>query len=250
MSLLLRELILPPGGILLLVALAFALRARAPRISIRLAVVAVSALYLLSIPPVAHGLAQLTYSEPVLTEQALSDFRPQAIVALGGGRDLTSPEYGGLATPSRHSLQRIRYAAYLAKRTGLPVLAAGGYGALPQQSEAWAIRNNLQEYGLTPRWVETQSRTTSENAVNSRGLLSSSKVERILLVTSSYHARRARLSFEKAGFQVLPAPTGYDLPRLDRPGYFNLVPTSEAFALSSDSLRALLGEVWYRVLGR
>ncbi len=245
-----RELILPPGGILVLVMLAFALRARAPRVSVRLAAIAVLTLYLLSIPPVAYGLAYLTYSEPVLTEQALSDFRPQAIVVLGAGRDITSPEYGGLATPNRPSLQRVRYTAYLAKKTGLPVLAAGGFGTLPEQSEAWAMRNNLQEYGLTPLWVETQSRTTSENALQSRGILRSSKTERILLVTSSHHARRARLSFEKAGFQVLPAPTGFELPRLERPAYFNLVPMSDAFALSSDSLRSLLGEVWYSLLGQ
>ena len=249
-SLVLRELILPPGGLLVLMIAAFALRNKAPRVAARFAIGAVLALYLLSIFPVAHGLAQLTYTEPVLSEQALHDFRPQALVVLGGGRDLTSPEYQGMATPSQSSLQRARYAARLAKRTGLPVLVAGGFGRFPDQSEAGALANNLSEYGVKPRWYETRSRTTNENAMFSRDILARERIERIVLVTSSSHARRARLSFEKVGFQVLSAPTAYEFPSLDMPGYLNVVPKDDAFILSAGSLRALLGQLWYAVLGR
>lgn len=250
MSQVLRELILPPGGILALMAVAALLNRKAPRVSLRLAIFSVAAFYLLSLPPVAFGLAQMTYTEPALSPTALESFQPQAIVVLGGGRDLTSPEYDGLPTPERSTLQRVRYAAYLAKKTGLPLLAAGGFGPLEGQSEAWAMRINFGEYGLTPKWTETESQTTSENASGSWALLQPEKVERILLVTSSYHAHRARSSFEAVGFKVLPAPTAFELPRPEGPWLLNLVPQSSAFSLSSDSLRALLGEVWYRILGR
>lgn len=250
MSQLLRELILPPGGILALMAVAALLYRKAPRVSLRLAIFSVAAFYLLSLPPVAFGLAQMTYTEPALSPTALESFQPQAIVVLGGGRDLTSPEYDGLPTPGRSTLQRVRYAAYLAKKTGLPLLAAGGFGPLEGQSEAWAMRINFQEYGLTPRWMDTESQTTKENAANSWQLLQADKIERILLVTSSYHAGRARACFEEVGFQVLAAPAAFDYPRLDLPLFLNLVPQSYAFSLSSDSLRAMLGEIWYRILRR
>lgn len=250
MSQLLRELILPPGGILVLVGFAGLVYRKSPRLSVRIWILAASLLYLLSVPPVAFSLAQLTYTEPALSQSALAAFKPQAIVVLGGGRDLTSPEYEGLPTPGRSTLQRVRYAAHLAKKTGLPVLVTGGFGPLKGQSEAWAMRINFGEYGLTPKWTETESQTTSENASGSWALLQPEKVERILLVTSSYHAHRARSSFEAVGFKVLPAPTAFELPRPEGPWLLNLVPQSSAFSLSSDSLRALLGEVWYRILGR
>lgn len=248
-SQIIREFILPPGGLLSLILAAYFLRAKAPQVSKRLAVSAVLLLYLLSLAPVAHALAYLTYSEPVLTPSALSAFKPQALVVLGGGREVTSPEYEGAPTPSRGSLQRVRYAAQLAKSTGLPVMASGGYGQLPRQSEAWALRDNLSEYGVIPRWTETESRTTAENAALCQAMLGPEKIERIVLVTSAAHAKRARQSFEKVGFEVLSAPTAHELPDLEAPAVLNVIPQAKMFSLSCDSLRAHLGQLWYRILG-
>ena len=244
-----REFILPPGGLLCLIVAAYLLREKAPQVSKRLAVSAVLLLYLLSLAPVAHALAYLTYSEPVLTAPALVAFKPQVLVVLGGGHEVTSPEYEGAPTPSRGSLQRARYAAQLAKSTGLPVMASGGYGQLPRQSEAWALRNNLSEYGVIPRWTETNSRTTAENAALCRAVLEPEKIDRVLLVTSASHAKRARQSFEKVGFQVLSAPTTHELPDLEAPAVMNVIPQAKMFALSCDALRAHLGVLWYRILG-
>ncbi len=248
-SQLVREFILPPGGLLALVLTAFLLRGKAPRIAKPLALAAVLLLYLLSTAPVAYSLANLTYSDPPLNPASLKAFEPQAIVVLGGGRELTSPEYQGMPTPTRSTLQRARYAAHLAKSTGLPVMATGGFGKLPSQSEAAALRVNLMEYGVSPRWMETQSRTTAENANFCQTILSAEKIERVLLVTSANHARRARRSFEKVGLQVLTAPTAYDLPDLDAPAVLNVVPQAKMLTLSCESLRALLGELWYQILG-
>ena len=50
----------------------------------------------------------------------------QAIVVLGAGTYRDAPEFGGLDSISRNALFRVRYAAYLHRQSGLPILAAGG----------------------------------------------------------------------------------------------------------------------------
>src|SRR5690606_32234594 len=74
----------------------------------------------------------------------------QAIVVLGGGVQAQAPEYGE-AQPGPHTLQRLRYGAWLARQTGKPLGFAGGIGwaagagAVPEGDVA---RRVLAEYGL------------------------------------------------------------------------------------------------------
>jgi uncharacterized SAM-binding protein YcdF (DUF218 family) len=51
--------------------------------------------------------------------------------------------------------------------------------------------------------VENKSRTTQENAVNTLKLLRAEHVNRAILVTSWYHARRAERTFEHYGPDIL-----------------------------------------------
>ena len=51
----------------------------------------------------------------------------QAIVVLGGGLYFDTPEYGG-DTVGGSTLERLRYAATIARKTNLPVLVTGGAG--------------------------------------------------------------------------------------------------------------------------
>lgn len=187
--------------------------------------------------------------QPPLDEQALKSFAPQAIVVLGGGAWRYTPEYGGITVPSPASLTRLAYASYLVRRTGLPVLVSSGYGARPEESEAAAMRWSLEAAGIATRWVEDKSTNTRENATLSAAILKPDGVTKVLLVTSATHARRATRAFEKAGLQVLSAPTGYSELGPREQGLLAVVPTSARFQDSSDALRALLGEVWYRLLG-
>ena len=71
-----------------------------------------------------------------------------------------------------------------------------------------------EEFGVTPRWVEAQSRNTRENALHSAALLREAGVRRIVLVTHGVDMRRAGDEFRAAGLEVIAAPTG--LP--GRPG--------------------------------
>jgi uncharacterized SAM-binding protein YcdF (DUF218 family) len=137
-----------------------------------------------------------------------------AIVVLGGGRKLLAPEYG-LSTLKEYSLERLRFAIWLSRETSLPVLFSGGvgHGAPAGASEAEiAARIAEREFNHPLRWIESASRDTNENAYRSLALLQEQGIDHVLLVTHSFHMRRALGAFERAkqranlDFKVTAAP--------------------------------------------
>lgn len=207
----LKQLLMPPGILLLLLLVAWWLRRRCPRLAAACFSVALGGLWLLSLPITVEWTARLLETEPALSEAHWSTLDEQAdvIVVLGGGREQADPAWGG-DQPSLMALERIRYAARLAKASGLPLLTSGGlhYGAPP--SEAALLAEVLErEYGLSVRWQEGLSRTTWENATYSAELLKQQGIKRVLLVTQAWHMPRARWSFEQVGLHVMSAPMGF-----------------------------------------
>jgi uncharacterized SAM-binding protein YcdF (DUF218 family) len=201
---LIAGLVLPPTGPLLCAILGLALMGRSRRLGKTLAWIGVCSLIALSLPAVAMWLANLSGGGEPLDLSRLTT--TQAIVVTGGGVRTRAPEYGG-QTMAQLTLERARYGAYLAKKTGLPVLVTGGV-LRRATAEGELMRNALQqEYGVPVRWAELKSRNTRENAHFTAAVLLPEGVTRILLVTHGFDVRRARLEFEAAGFQVTPAPT-------------------------------------------
>jgi uncharacterized SAM-binding protein YcdF (DUF218 family) len=134
-------------------------------------------------------------SSPVDPELVRS--RAQAIAVLGG------------------RTARIDYGAQLHFATGVPLLLVGkGSGDSGFDAESEKMEDILlRRYGIGPRWVETESRDTRENALFAWCLVGSMGVKRIALVTDPHHMPRARRRFEAAGFEVIPAPTPDGEPR-------------------------------------
>jgi uncharacterized SAM-binding protein YcdF (DUF218 family) len=207
----LAALVLPPTGPLLLALFGVVLATRRRAAGLALAGAGVGLAWLLS----THGFALLLARTLVpaiapVQPQQLRDV--QAIVVLGGGVLPRAPEYG-VPQLGAHSMQRLRYGAWLARRSGKPLAFSGGLGwgngALQREPEASVARRVLQEdYGLPLRWTEDRSRDTAENAERSAQLLQPAGVRRIALVTDAVHMPRAVAEFRRAGFAVLPAPTG------------------------------------------
>ena len=175
---------------------------------------------------------------PPLVAEALP--RAQAIVVLGGGLIPQSPEYGEDVVGA-DTLARLRYAATLSRKSGLPVLVSGGrpYGSRP---EADAMAEVLSEMGIQAKWKEAGSTTTAENAARSFAILGS---RRIALVTSAWHMRRAQRAFAKAGFEVIAAPTSY----VTRASYraVDFLPSTSGMAQTRLGLWELMGMLWYSV---
>jgi len=200
-------IVLPPTSLLLLafVGLIFSARRRTRTAGILLAGASLAGLLALSTPLVAGQLTRLAGNPVLLAPDALE--WAQAIVIPSCGVRRNALEYG-TDVASGMSMDRIRYGAYLARRSQLPVMVTGGqvYGA--GRPEAEVMRDVLeQDFGVAVKWSENRSRNTHENAVFSAGLLREAGVSRIVLVTHAVDARRMRREFEAAGFEVALAPT-------------------------------------------
>jgi uncharacterized SAM-binding protein YcdF (DUF218 family) len=235
--------LLPPLVLVILLATGLTVRRRHPMLSISLIVFATVALLVLSTPWMGGVLLKsLEISQPISADSLK---RSQAIVVLGGGRRIDAAEYGG-DTLSSLSLERLRYAARLARSTGLPLLVTGGKPGGGSEAEADLMARLLrEEFGLTACWTENTSLTTWENARHAAPLLHESGKRRIALVTHAWHLRRAVPLFEAQGLAVLPA--GIQFSRIRVNDVFDLVPTPAGLRDSTFALHEWLGILWYKL---
>ena len=233
---LLSSLVLPPFSLILLALFGLWLSRKHARTGRAIATFALLGLIALSLPPVADGLMHSLESQPAISAQKLA--RAQAIVILGGGIYPAAPEYGG-DTVSRWSLTRVRYGAYLQKRSGLPILVTGGapFGGRP---EGEVMKETIErEFHGQVKWVESKSRDTAENAAYSAAMLKAAGISRIALVSDGWHLPRAIELFQRQGLEVLPAPTGFATPSPSR--FARALPSAGALADSNLALHEWLG---------
>ncbi len=239
LALIATSIVLPPGPSIILLSLALLFRHPGTR-RVFLALGLVS-LYVSSIPASADWLrGWLETSPPVSLEHSAAE----AIVVLGADRRHGAMEYGG-DTIVGLGLERLRYAAWLQKKTGLPVLASGGPAEGEAVPEAELMRGILKEFGVEVAWMEKESRNTYENGLFSSRLLKGVGIGEVLLVTHAWHMPRAREAFERAGLRVIPAPTGAMAPGhvMD---FRDWLPSASALRMSYLALHELLGRCWYR----
>ncbi|MCS6767085.1 MAG: YdcF family protein [Candidatus Protistobacter heckmanni] len=190
-------------------------------------------------------MSQLERESPALKLSALQPQGEQAVIVLGGGRNVTAYEVEGGVDLSNEAAGRVRYGARLARQVDLPVLVTGGNPGFPGTAEGVLMGNFMKELGVTPRWVESASANTAENASLSAPMLKAAGVKKIYLVTSASHMPRSKETFERAGFQVTAAPcqfhAGAPLTLLD------YLPSPEGFSKTSFSVHECLGLLWYRM---
>jgi len=206
MTAVLKALLLPPGGLILAALVGLCLCGKRRRFGRTISGAALTLLYLLSTPIVAGyliGSLMPPYVDP------LTHRNVQAIVVLGGGTVGKVPEYGKDSV-TQLTLARVRYGARLQRLTGKPMLVSGGVVRGPTSPEAEQMRAILvDEFQVPVEWLESASTDTFTNAVESARILTPHGIKTIYLVTHAWHIPRARLAFEAAGFDVVPAPTGF-----------------------------------------
>lgn len=242
---LLTALILPPTGPLLLAFFGLWLAGRQSRrwrhAGFALASLSLLALFVLSLPLVgARLLAALEAAAPISRSQLA---KAQAIVVLGGGTYSGAPEYGG-DTVGDATLARVRYGAWLARESRLPVLVSGGapFGGRAEADSMKAVLEN--EFGVAVRWTENASRDTAENAQLSTPMLRAAGITRIALISHAWHLPRAIPLFEREGFTVIAAPTAFSggAP----PRVASLLP-GEGLGRSRLALHEYLGQLYNRL---
>lgn len=168
------------------------------------------------------------------------------IVVLGGyvSPPLPNKPY---ALAGRDTYIRLQRAIWLYKNwQPLPILACAG-GPEPQWYES-TIRHVLESEGIPQNliWIDSQSRTTHENAVYGAEILRSHNVSRVVLVTDARSMPRAAASFEKQGIAVVPAPAEYTTLTVT---LNDLVPNWRAIDSNNQTLHEIVGLVWYWLRG-
>ncbi|QEY59709.1 YdcF family protein [Pseudomonas sp. C27(2019)] len=242
-----KQLAFPPSGLLLLLLCSMLLRKRWPKLTAAGLVISISGLYVMSLPITVEYAARALETEPALTPAQWPTLKQHAdaIVVLGGGREVNDPAWQA-DQPSLLAMQRLRYAARLAKASDLPILVTGGLHFGQPPSEAQIMANSLQQdFNITARWLEGESRTTWENAAFSTRILQAQGIQRVLLVTNAWHIQRARWSFEQFGFEVISAPVGFLSGPNGRP-LNGWLPEGKAMWQNTALLNEAIGAVLYR----
>jgi uncharacterized SAM-binding protein YcdF (DUF218 family) len=236
---LIASFFLPPLNALLFLLIGLVIRKRTPRLAGILVFTAVTLLWLLATPFVGGALKRSLEGSPVTPTQMKA---AQAIVVLGGGRDVNSPEYGE-DTVGAATLLRLRYAVKLHRETGLPLLVSGGRPNGGLLSEAETMRKVLTtEFNVPVRWLEEDSVNTIENARLSAPILKRDGVNAVLVVTQAWHMPRALNSFSNTGIKAIPAPTSF---RKNTFSPLDFLPVG--YEDSRQSLHEYLGLIWYKL---
>lgn len=152
------------------------------------------------------------------------------------------------------STDRIMQTLFLYKEGKIKkiVIVGGSYRILlKERKEAEFLKEYLIHLGIPEEDIltETESKNTHENAKNTAELLDGSLNQKMLLVTSAFHIRRARGCFEKEGFNVDVFPA----QQMSSVGPFDpaslIVPQAGVFGGWNLMLKEILGYVTYKISG-
>jgi uncharacterized SAM-binding protein YcdF (DUF218 family) len=234
--------LLKPPGLFAVLMLATALAARRrPRLARGLGLGGAALILVLSSGRVSDALLDSLSRYPPVDAQQMSEV--QAIVILGSGAQRDLADYGG-DTVSSLALERVRYGARLARDSDLPVLVTDG-ALNGRRPGAELMAEALLDWGVHARWVEGRALTTYDNARHARDMLAPEGIDRVALVSHGWHLPRAVAVFERAGFQVVPAPTLVPVGR--RSTALDWLPDAAALERAVLALHEHLGGVWYRL---
>jgi uncharacterized SAM-binding protein YcdF (DUF218 family) len=246
-----KHLLMPPGVLILLLVLAWWWRRSRPRLASCCFALGVGGFWLMSLPVVVQWGAGLLEREVPLARDEWTTLarRADAIVVLGAGRERGDLAWGS-DQPTGVALERERYAARLAKASGLPILTSGGLHHGTPPTEAKLMADSLHDdFGVAVRWQEGQSRTTWENATFSAEVLLPEGIKRVVVVTQAWHMPRAVWSFQKAGFEVVPAPVGF-LSVYNAEPLGGWMPELKAIWRSGQLLNEAAGQIGYSLFYR
>jgi uncharacterized SAM-binding protein YcdF (DUF218 family) len=237
----------PLAWTLLLAIAAWALRRR-PIASRTLAGASVGVLLVFSMDPMAELL------EHAAERGARRTYRPDlvydAVVVLGGMVDPAASRASGETELTEAADRVVRGFELVRAGRARYVLLSGGL-VFPQPGEvveADRLAAKLAQWGVTPAQivVETSSRNTRENAIETGRLAASRGWKLLLVVTSAAHAPRALGCFRAVGLEpdILPV----DRRAGDWKG-LGWLPRADALNRSTDAIHELAGRVAYRLAG-
>ena len=202
-------------------------------------VIGIGYLWAASTPVIAFHL--LEYLEARHAPVALADAPERDVIILLGGA-LDQPLPPRTESELNQAADRILTAARL-YRTGKAghILVTGGNlpWQLTLEPEAMLIRKLLLEWDVPEEAIvlETESRNTVENARYSKVIMDEKGWENALLVTSAAHMQRSAALFRKAGMDVFPVPTDYQVAHTHNITALDWLPDVDALKMTTTVIR-------------
>ena len=186
----------------------------------------------------AMGWLEQKYSPPIQTDLNSADI----IIMLGGGAIRDAQDVDGEGTLCASPANRLLTAVRLQKNLNLPILLSGGQVYSDSGAEAIIALRILQtlEVPAEKILIETKSVNTTQNAIFSAEILREKNFHKPIIVTSAFHMRRAVLNFEQQGFEVIPFPTDFLVPREPKFHYTKIRPQAEALLLNVTVMQEVL----------
>lgn len=170
-----------------------------------------------------------------------------AIVTLGGA--LGAPRPPRVYPDLNGASDRVWHAARLYHADKAPYIIASG-GTLPWKDqtfrEAPSMKTLLTSWGVPADSVLTESTSanTYQNAKNTAAILEERGFDRVLLVTSALHMRRALATFRSAGVSARPAATDYGAVH-GSTTMLSFLPKAGALQGSTAAIREYVGYLVY-----
>ncbi len=180
----------------------------------------------LSLYFLSTGLSTKLLLEPLENEfrkAPVINFKPDAVIVLGGGADANVPDSKlGLV-----SYRRFVEGLSFAKKYNLPLIFAGGgwveQSGITESAAAKESADKLADtFGFARPTTATlhggfgvlyddKSENTIQNAQNSMLIAKQNGIQnpKIVLITSAFHMKRAKVVFEKNGFNVTAYAVGF-----------------------------------------
>jgi uncharacterized SAM-binding protein YcdF (DUF218 family) len=240
-----------PGNLCVLLILAGLLRLALTRRKRGLRLILVGGIGLAGIAATPISAWMITPLENRFPQPVLPD-HVDGIVVLGGSVDAHLSAVR--RRPSvRDAAERLFAVGELARRyPGARVIVSGGEASIfpTGEREAGVMRDVLVSQGITAARVELEShsRNTYENAVESKRLADPKPGEVWVLITSAWHMPRAVGCFRAIGWDVIPYPVDYQST-----GKFEWRPTFQLrheLVRFDTAVREWIGLAVYRALGR
>jgi uncharacterized SAM-binding protein YcdF (DUF218 family) len=229
---LVAALAVPPVSLMLAALFGGVASLRGARVGTWIAMLAAAFLLGLSTPLVS-SLLLLSLEAPA---QSTGERVPAAILVLGAETS-TGPDGADVGALT---LERLRRAADLQRETDLPLLVTAGPTTAGAPPLAQLMKTALEgSFHVPVRWIEPTARNTAENATRSAAILAPEGIMSVLLVTHSWHMRRAQAEVQRAGFIAWPAPVRAERIPDGRPS--DWIPRADRLAMSWFALREWAG---------
>ena len=214
----------------------------------RLIWIALICLLLLSTPVVSSFLfAQL---EAVGSRKTPADMQPaDAIVVLSGMTHSIRTEKGIIS--EWNDPDRFFGGMELIKAKKAPVIIFTK-GKLPWKigpPESELLQATAIQMGVHPQQilVTGEVETTDDESREVKKILQS-KGNRIILVTSAYHMRRAKITFDNKGLEIQPYPVDFKLGEYALTP-MDFIPNPLSLSTTEKCIRELMGTVYYALKG-